>query len=123
MMACCLWFTVCLAGCEPEQHDDILTTARVTLATPDSIALLQAMGTVTVECLTNRMAWTGDEWDSISIVFPEVMRGPYNISADGKVAVKINNGKRKVYRFRAANSYVEFLDQPTDVKLDIELIK
>jgi hypothetical protein len=112
-----------MAGCEPEQHDDILTTARVTLATPDSIALLQAMGTVTVECLTNRMAWTGDEWDSISIVFPEVMRGPYNISADGKVAVKINNGKRKVYRFRAANSYVEFLDQPTDVKLDIELIK
>ena len=118
-----LWLAAAIAGCEPEPNDDVITSARVTLSTPDSVALLQAMGTVSVQCLTNKLTWTSDEWDSISVAFPEVMRGPYNITADGKVAVKINGGKRKVYRFRAANSYVELLNHPSEVKLDIELFQ
>lgn len=119
----CVWLAALLTGCEPERNDDVLTSARVTLSAPDSIALLQAMGTVSMQCLTNQLTWVSDEWDSISTDFPEVMRGPYSVTIDGKVAVKINGGKRKVYRFRAANSYVEVLDQPSDVKIDIELMQ
>ena len=96
---------------------------QVTLAAPDTIEVLQAKGTVSMQCLTNKFTWTEDRWDSISVIFPEVMRGPYNITVDGKVAVKINGGRRKVYRFRAANSYVEVLDKPSKVKMDIQLFK
>lgn len=110
-------------ACEPEEHDQVTTSARVTLAAPDSIALLQVKGTVTIQCLTNRLTWTTDEWDSISVCFPKVMTGPYSLSADGKIAVKINQGRRKVYRFRANNNYVEMLDHPSNVKLDILLIQ
>lgn len=81
------------------------------------------MGTVSMQCLTNKFTWTENGWDSISVTFPEVMRGPYNITADGKVAVKINGGRRRVYRFRAASSYVEVLDKPSEVKLNIQLFK
>lgn len=119
----CLWLTTAFAGCEPEHHYEVLTPARVTLAAPDNIRLLQAAGTVSMQSLTNKFTWTEKQWDSISVVFPQVLCGPYNITADGKVAVSINGGRRRVYRFRAANSYVEVLDRPTEVKLDIQLFK
>ena len=111
----CLWLTTAFAGCEPEHHYEVLTPARVTLAAPDNIRLLQAAGTVSMQSLTNKFTWTEKQWDSISVVFPQVLCG--------KVAVSINGGRRRVYRFRAANSYVEVLDRPTEVKLDIQLFK
>ncbi len=119
----CLWLAAFMSACEPEHNDDVLTAARVSLSAPDSIALLQANGTISMQCLSNKLTWTTEEWDSVSVNFPEVMRGPYSIVADGKVAVKINDGRRKVYRFRAANSYVEVLEHPTEVKLDIQLLQ
>lgn len=119
----CLWIILPFGSCEPEHNYDVLTSARVTLVAPDSIELLQAMGTVSLQSLTNKFTWTEARWDSISVVFPKVLRGPYNITADGKVAVSIKGGRRKVYRFRAANSYVELLNQPSEVKLDIQLFK
>ncbi|RRD00273.1 hypothetical protein [Prevotella sp. OH937_COT-195] len=119
----CLWLTVLSCACEPGHNDDITTSARVTLTAPDSIALFRAKGTVTMQCLTNKITWTASEWDSVRVAFPEVMRGPYNITADGKVAVSINGGRRKVYRFRAANSYVEVMKHPPEIKLDIQLVK
>ena len=119
----CLWLTALFNACEPEHNDDVTTSVQVTLAAPDTIEVLQAKGTVSMQCLTNKFTWTEDRWDSISVIFPEMMRGPYNITVDGKVAVKINGGRRKVYRFRAANSYVEVLDKPSKVKMDIQLFK
>lgn len=119
----CLWLTIPLWSCEPEHDNDVLTSARVTLSAPDNIELLQSIGTVSMQSLTNKFTWTEAKWDSVSVLFPKVLRGPYNITADGKVAVKINGGRRQVYRFRAANSYVEVLDRPSEVKLNIQLFK
>ena len=118
-----LWIILSFWSCEPEHNYDVLTSARVTLVAPDSMALLQVKGTMSLQSLTNKFTWTEARWDSISVVFPKVLRGPYNITADGKVAVSIKGGRRKVYRFRAANSYVELLNQPSEVKLDIQLFK
>lgn len=122
-LACLLSLSGFFAACEPEEHDQVTTSARVTLAAPDSIALLQVKGSVTIQCLTNKLTWTTDQWDSVSVNFPKVMTGPYSLSADGKIAVKINQGRRKVYRFRANNNYVELLDHPSNVQLDILLVQ
>lgn len=122
-LACLLSLTGFSTACEPEELGGVMTSAKVTLTAPDSIALLQVKGTVTIQCLSNRLTWTAEEWDSVSVSFPQVMTGPYSLSADGKIAVKINGGRRKVYRFRANNNYVEMLDHPSDVQLDILLIQ
>lgn len=110
-------------GCEPEEHAGVTTALRVTLTAPDSVELLQALGTVSMQCLTNKLTWTTDRWDSLSVTFPEVTRGPYSLAADGKVAVRINGGRRRVYRFRAADSYVEVLERPSHVKAHIQLFR
>ena len=71
----CLWLAAFMSACEPEHNDDVRTVARVSLSAPDSVALLQANGTISMQCLSNKLTWTSDEWDSISVNFPEVMRG------------------------------------------------
>ena len=111
-----------MSGCDDE-YTDYYTSAQVTVVAPDTVQILQIQGVCAVTCLSNDMSYQSSTWNDKTVTFSNVLRGPYSILVSGTAAITTRAGRREIHNFRASSSYVEFMDHPSSVELQMLLLQ
>lgn len=101
-----------------QENDDYNTSAVISIKVPDSIYVDKMQGTVTVTNLNNKQSYSSSDFNGTSASM-DIMRGCYSISVTGTVLYHDSLKVVHTRNFRAASSYNEFLEHPSNVSVDI----
>lgn len=109
-----------ITSCHTDE-DDYTTAISVVIDAPEGISVSQMQGTVTLTNLNNRQTYATSVFAATTATL-ELMRGVYSVDVEGSVRYVDANGSVKTTNFRAATSYCEALEHPSEVHLDLILM-
>jgi hypothetical protein len=99
-------------ACAP-QEDDIFTTARITVAAGDEIAISRIQAQVLLTNVNTRQTTTTAAFNGATLQV-ELLRGAYEILIEGVATYTDANGTEHIRQFRAQTDYVELAAMDTN---------
>ncbi|MBR3452983.1 MAG: hypothetical protein IKH25_08960 [Muribaculaceae bacterium] len=93
-------------ACAP-QEDDIFTTARITVAAGDEIAISRIQAQVLLTNVNTRQTVTTADFQGPAATI-ELLRGAYQIGIEGVATCEMPDGQVRIRQFRCQSDYVEF---------------
>ena len=96
-----------LTACAPVE-DDIVTTARITVAAGDEVTITRIQAQVKLTNVNTRQTVTSADFVG-STVAVELLRGAYQIDIEGAATCQMADGKTCVRQFRCQSDYAEMV--------------
>lgn len=115
-----LLIPVLFVACQ-KTHDDYYTQAHIRLLLPENMTIEKMQGNVRLTNLNNRQTFTSSTFDG-NQVQTDVFRGVYAVDVEGSVRYRDAEGQMKTANFRANTPYVQVLDHPAMIELNVTLM-